>query len=157
MKIGINFKPLDMRFNNLEEIKKELIDYGYKSNKETDFCIKLEKNSAKEKFMIKIFKSGDFTLYGNYKKIDSNHLSSLLTKAIDLLNELKIKNYIQAKFHQKINFLFFGVQDKIEINRFKSLIREISKEYFKKCKVRDIFQNEYLLKFTSYQKIEDLF
>ena len=157
MRIGINFKPLDMRFNDLDGIKKDIIDVGFKSKEETDFIIKLENNSAKEKFQIKIFKTGDFTFYGNYEKIDSYSISSLLTKAIELLSYLKSKNYIQAKFHQKINFLFFGVQNKLDINKLKNIIRDIGKVYFEKCKVNDVFQNKHLLKLTSYQKIENLF
>lgn len=157
MKIGINFKPLDMRFNDLDGIKKEIIDVGFKLKEETDFIIKLENNSAKEKFLIKIYATGDFTFYGNYAKIDSNNISSLLNKAIELLNYLKSKNYIQAKFHQKIYFLFFGVQNKSDINSLKNIIRDISKVCFEKCKVKNVFQNEYLLKLASYQKIEVLF
>ncbi len=69
------------------------------------------------------------------------------------------KEVLSFKFHfprRFINDFFLDRIIKIE-NNLKNIISDISKIYFEKYEVKDVFLNEHLLKLTSYQKIENFF
>ncbi len=152
MKIGVNFKPLFSHRSDLKKIEQYLLNKGYVKKEKTDFFLKLELCHTNKRFLIRIFKTGDFSFYGYYNRINRIHLSNLISKSMVLLENLKSNNFIQAEYPQKINFLFFGVKRKLKAKRIKKVIAKISKKYFKQCKIINKFQNEYMFKLEASQE-----
>ncbi len=152
MKIGVNFKPLYSHSSNLKKIKHYLLDMGYVIKEESDFFLKLELFQSNERFLIRIYKTGDFSYYSYYDRINRIQLSNLISKSMVLLENLRSNNFIQAEYHQKIYYLFFGEKNKIKLERIKKVIVKISKNYFNQCKIIYKFQNEYLLKLEASQE-----